>query len=56
MAKRKNRASRIVFWISMSLLAWLFIYFTIKGDLFMSLLVAVIMGLVGSFMVFWEEK
>jgi hypothetical protein len=52
----KSRAPKTVFWISMLLLAWLFIYFTVKGDLLMALMVAVLMALVGSLFVFWEEK
>jgi hypothetical protein len=52
----KRKAPKIIFWISMALLAWLFIYFTVKGDLLMALLVTVLLGLVGSFFVFWEEK
>lgn len=40
----------------MALLAWLFVYFTVKGDFFMALIVTVIVGLIGSFMIFWEDK
>lgn len=51
-----KKAAKISFWISILLLAWLFIYYTIKGDLLMALIVTVLIGLVGAFYVFWEEK
>lgn len=51
-----KRTPKIVFWIVMPLLAWLFIYFTVTGDLLMALLTATLLGLVGGILIiFWED-